>query len=127
MVSNSLERFLSRIKANLDNIRDYPSVKTRTLADVQEFLGSLPTVPLADLEEEKNCSICWMTFAELAPEEQALKLPCGHVFSNQCLEKLLGPKPQGWANKLCPLCRREIRFNRHMRWVFDRRTGINCR
>ena len=118
LVSNSPNKSSPKIKADFEIIRDYPAVGTRDLADVQEYLASLPTVPLAELEEEETCSICWMTYAELEPEQHALKLPCGHVFGNQCLETLLGPKPEGWAHKHCPLCRQEVKFNLHMGWVF---------
>lgn len=88
---------------------DYQPMVKRTLADVKNFLASLPVVPITEIADD-TCGICWKTYQELAPVENAVKLPCGHVFSIRCLETLLGPKPDGWEHKLCPMCRRDIIF-----------------
>ena len=88
---------------------DYQPITRRTLEDVRRFLASLLIVPITSLGDD-SCGICWKTYRELAPAEKAVKLPCGHVFSSGCLEKLLGPKPDGWERKLCPMCHGEITF-----------------
>ena len=107
-------------------IRDHSH--TKTLMDVKDFLASLPKIALSDLEEgDDTCGICWVTYKELEPKEHVLKLPCGHCFSSHCLENLLGPKPDGWGHKLCPLCRQEVRVNKHMKWMFKAGSGISCR
>ena len=42
--------------------------------------------------------------------ESPVRLPCSHVFGKSCLEVLLKPKAdKGWGERVCPLCRREIR------------------
>ena len=41
--------------------------------------------------------------------EIPVRLPCSHVFGKSCLEVLLKPKiDNGWGERICPLCRREI-------------------
>ena len=88
---------------------DYRPIHIRTLAEVKDFIESLSIVPLTDFAEGEVCGICRESFADLAMTELPLQLPCTHVFSDQCLLNLLGPKSKGyWEHKLCPVCRQEI-------------------
>ena len=78
---------------------------------VQKFIDSLPDVPLDSLaEDDRNCGICRGAYKQdpsllNGSPETAMRLPCGHVFGELCLTVLLSPKPDGWAHRLCPLCR----------------------
>lgn len=88
---------------------DYRPAHIRTLAEVRDFIGTLPIVPLKDFDDGEVCGICRETFADLAGSELPLQLPCTHVFSDKCLVDLLGPRSEGfWEDNLCPVCRQEI-------------------
>ena len=81
---------------------------------VKEFVASLPTIGVDGLaDDDRECAICRGPYGELGSmlngdPEGAVKLPCSHVFGKLCLTILLGPKPEGWGQRLCPLCRQEV-------------------
>lgn len=52
-----------------------------------------------ELQREGNCSIC---YDEMTNPESCKKLPCGHIFHEQCLARWLE------RNNSCPYCRQNI-------------------
>ena len=91
-----------------------------TLAKVKEFITSLPTVDIDTLaNDDRDCAICRGPYGEPGSmlngdPEGAVKLPCSHVFGKLCLTVLLGPKPEGWGQQLCPVCRQEVPLHPNM-------------
>ena len=83
---------------------------------VKGFVESLPMVNIDNLpHDDRACAICRGPYGEPGSmlngdPEGAVKLPCSHVFGKLCLTVLLGPKPEGWAQRLCPVCRQEVRL-----------------
>lgn len=74
-------------------------------------------VEIESLEEEdgdRSCGICRLEFGSLdegdAQAEQPLKLPCQHVFGDQCIKTWLGAGSAGAATnrRSCPTCREEL-------------------
>ena len=70
-------------------------------------LSSLPGVSIDDLApNEQECSICQEGFATEVP----IRIPCGHVFGDQCFQNWMFPYGDG---ENCPLCRaRDIPISR---------------
>lgn len=64
------------------------------------------TIPTPDtMESNQQCGTCWTDFSE---DDQGVKLPCGHVFGEECiLAWVRGTKPNGHYNS-CPTCRAEL-------------------
>ncbi len=64
------------------------------------------TAPSADLiQQYPLCSICWNDYDG---EDQPVKLPCGHVFGEECVIAWgQGTTPTGRHNG-CPTCRAEL-------------------
>ena len=64
------------------------------------------TTPSADeMQQHPLCSICWTDYGG---EDQAVKLPCGHVFGEECvIAWASGVTPMGRHNG-CPYCRAEL-------------------
>lgn len=64
------------------------------------------TVPSADLlQQHPLCGICWNDYDG---EDQPVKLPCGHVFGEECvIAWAKGATPTGRHNG-CPSCRSEL-------------------
>ena len=83
-------------------------------AKVKAFVAALPTVNVDELaEDDRDCAICRGPYGEPGSmldgePEEAVKLPCTHVFGKSCLTVLLGPKPEGWGQRLCPVCRQDV-------------------
>ena len=83
-------------------------------AKVEKFVGALPRVDVGSLaDDDRDCAICRGPYG--APgsmlngePEGAVRLPCSHVFGELCVRVMLGPKPEGWGQRLCPVCRREV-------------------
>ena len=67
-----------------------PQPDKHTYASQEEFLDSLYTISLHDVEPQQKCPTCWKPYGE-APDpgfdnsELPVKLQCGHVFGNKCL------------------------------------------
>ena len=64
------------------------------------------TTPSADeIQQHPLCSICWIDYDG---DDQAVVLPCGHVFGEECvLAWAKGVTPMGRHNG-CPYCRAEL-------------------
>ena len=64
------------------------------------------TTPSADqMQQHPLCSICW---ADYDGRDQAVVLPCGHVFGEECvIAWASGVTPMGRHNG-CPYCRAEL-------------------
>ena len=82
------------------------------------------TAPSADLiEQNPQCGICW---DEYHREDRPVKLPCGHVFGENCVSAWArGTTPTGRYNG-CPNCRAEIlppslhsRIGALLQWLCD--------
>ena len=71
-----------------------------------ETLRQRFTTPSADqLQQLPLCVICWNDYDG---EDQPVKLPCGHVFGEECvLAWARGTTPTGRHNG-CPSCRAEL-------------------
>lgn len=80
--------------------------------DLQSYITSLPIVSAEELGADDTCHICLEKFGHPTPTdgpEHALRLPCRHVFGNECLTKLLvSDNQEGFKNSACPLCRGPI-------------------
>jgi len=67
-----------------------------------DFLQTLPTLQLSDLDrEDASCSICHEPYASGPDAEKAAQLPCGHHFGLECLNQWLSSTVQ----PTCPMCR----------------------
>jgi hypothetical protein len=65
-------------------------------------LQSMPVLKVTenDLEEENSeCTIC---LEKLSAGDSALRIPCGHIFHEDCVRKWLQ------SNNQCPMCRYEL-------------------
>ncbi|KAM0803767.1 hypothetical protein BDR22DRAFT_837804 [Usnea florida] len=64
------------------------------------------TTPSADqIQQHPLCSICWVDYDG---DDQAVVLPCGHVFGEECIIAWAsGVTPLGRHNG-CPYCRAEL-------------------
>ena len=76
---------------------------------MEEAIASLKqrfTTPSADqMQQHPLCSICWTDFDG---DDQAVVLPCGHVFGEECIVAWAkGVTPMGRHNG-CPYCRAEL-------------------
>ena len=71
-----------------------------------ETLQQRFTEPSADLYQQNPlCGICWNDYDE---KDLPIKLPCGHVFGEQCvIAWARGTTPTGRHNG-CPICRAEL-------------------
>jgi len=66
----------------------------------EEFVNSLSNVMLTNKEIQENCSVCLDNFKE---ELKGCKLPCGHIFHEDCIKEWLSKH-----NNRCPVCRVEF-------------------
>lgn len=74
----------------------------RQPATAATFLRTMPVVKVTghDIQEENDeCTIC---FDKLAVGDAALRVPCGHLFHEECARKWLETSNQ------CPVCRYEL-------------------
>lgn len=91
----------------------------RTLEGVKAFVAALPIVGREEMragpEVDGRCCICLEDYYQTSvvgweiENERPVKLGCGHVVGNDCLERLFGPK--AWADMevdTCPLCRAKV-------------------
>lgn len=94
------------------------------LKAVKCWLDRLPTIDIQTLtDNDRCCNICqvdfeplyytsrlgaWLSKREKEISEQAVKLPCGHVFGSECIQIWLSPTPKGGNSSSCPCCRREF-------------------
>ena len=69
-------------------------------------LRQLFAVPSADLMQQNPlCGICW---SDYEGKDQPVKLPCGHVFGEECVTAWAkGTTPTGCHNG-CPTCRAKL-------------------
>ena len=77
--------------------------------EIQSYLTSLPTLSAEEIAADDTCHICLEKYGDSTSTdgpEQALRLPCAHVFGSGCLTKLLvSDNEDGFRNSACPLCR----------------------
>ena len=115
---------LHHLQVNVENDSNFTLTLTRcvdpffsgkpTSAKVKDFVDALPRVDVDSLaEDDRECAICrgpyGMPGSMLNGDpEGAVKLPCSHVFGELCVRVMLGPRPEGWGQRLCPVCRREV-------------------
>ncbi|KAI5786432.1 hypothetical protein DFH27DRAFT_258406 [Peziza echinospora] len=74
-------------------------------------IADLQTLRLSDLpEEDRNCNICMEPYiddrypCDQPKRENAMKMPCGHVFGSYCLKQWLE------NHNTCPACRMEVEY-----------------
>lgn len=74
-------------------------------------IADLKLVRIKDLpEDERCCNICMEPYVEerypcdQPKKENAMKMPCGHVFGSYCLKHWLQ------SNNTCPACRVEVEY-----------------
>ena len=59
------------------------------------------------LPEEDICPICHEEFSK-TPEQAVYKTDCGHVFHNNCLNRLCETSEKNSITPKCPLCREDL-------------------
>ncbi|KAF8456259.1 hypothetical protein BGX38DRAFT_1139982 [Terfezia claveryi] len=74
-------------------------------------IADLQVLRLADLpEEDRSCNICMEQYVEekypcdKPKKENAMRMPCGHVFGSYCLKQWLQ------NHNTCPACRMEVDY-----------------
>ena len=79
------------------------------MEEIQNYISALPAASAEEVAADDTCHICFEKYGQPTPTEgpeHPLRLPCGHVFGNACLTKLLATDSRvGVANSACPLCR----------------------
>ena len=79
-----------------------------TVLFVPDFLKNLPKVKSDELPPEReSCMICQEQYGTVTNDgilEHPVRLPCGHVLGNDCIEKWLYDNDQN----TCPYCRKEL-------------------
>ena len=74
----------------------------KAIANLKQRLN---TASADDILQHPLCSICWNDYEG---DDQAIVLPCGHVFGEECvIAWASGVTPMGRHNG-CPLCRAEL-------------------
>ena len=80
--------------------------------EIENYISSLPSVSAEEIAADDTCHICIEKYGSSTATngpEQALKLPCGHIFGSKCLTTLLVTDNQDrFRNSSCPLCRGPI-------------------
>ncbi|KAL8790165.1 MAG: hypothetical protein Q9195_006492 [Heterodermia aff. obscurata] len=80
--------------------------------EIQNYLTSLPVVSAEEIAADDTCHICMEKYGSSTGTnrpEQPLKLPCNHVFGNECLTQLLvSDNQEAYRHSACPLCRAPI-------------------
>lgn len=74
----------------------------RQPATAETFLRSMPVLRVTnnDIEEENDeCTIC---FDKMSVGDAAMRIPCGHLFHEDCVRKWLE------SSNMCPVCRYEL-------------------
>lgn len=62
---------------------------------------------IAELQDNLDCNICWDPFFSGEVQEIPIRLPCRHIFGNNCILKWFKPLSLV-PNNACPECRRPI-------------------
>jgi len=75
-------------------------VHTRPTANA--VLHSAPTVKVTEYDLENGSDECSVCLEKFALDESALRIPCGHLFHQDCVRKWLQSSNQ------CPVCRYEL-------------------
>lgn len=70
---------------------------------VRRLNTMLTPVPVLAADDDKNCPICREPFEQAT--EDAVRLPCGHLFGASCLETWVRTWEPGHALNVCPTCR----------------------
>ena len=80
-----------------------------SMEEIQSYISSLPAASAEEVAADDTCHICFEKYGHPTPTEgpeHPLRLPCGHIFGNACLIKLLAIDSQlELTNSACPLCR----------------------
>ena len=92
--------------------------------EIRHYLQSLSTPSAEEITADDTCHICLEKYGQsttTSAAEKPLRLPCGHVFGNECLAKyLVADNDDGFKNSACPLCRGPIEvfdFNDTEMWL----------
>lgn len=88
-----LDTIVTQLLNQMDNTGPPPLEK--------EKIEELPTVPIEQeqVDMKLQCSVCWEDFQL---NEQVKKLPCSHVFHNDCICPWLS------NHGTCPICRKSL-------------------
>ena len=74
-------------------------------SDARVFLRNLPILLVAEVpSEDRTCQICQETYLHGDQFEQPVKLPCGHIFGKECINRWLSPD-EIEPKSSCPMCR----------------------
>jgi hypothetical protein len=74
----------------------------RQPATAEACLRALPTVKVTENDMEAENDECTICFDKLSVGDSALRIPCGHLFHEDCVRKWLESSNQ------CPVCRYEL-------------------
>jgi len=103
---------LSQTRENLRHQDQQILISVSNMSDLRTIAGShfvaelvrLPSEELKDASSDQECIICR---AEFGPKtEDAVQLPCRHVFDRKCLDGWLSELEAGQTT--CPKCRTEL-------------------
>lgn len=61
--------------------------------------------PTEILEENNKCSICWSDYEE---DHRPVKLPCGHIFREECILSWAQRTTLSGRYQRCPFCQAEL-------------------
>jgi hypothetical protein len=74
----------------------------RQPATAEACLRAMPTVKVTENDIEAENDECTICFDKLSVGDSALRIPCGHLFHDDCVRKWLQSSNQ------CPVCRYEL-------------------
>ena len=103
-------------RLNAEHLRNLGRIPEMYITPAQ-FVNGLAKVPRAELsdnEYDRRCAICHeeLGIDDHGNGEEAVKLPCGHIFGQECLLSFLNVETQThnqWGYlSCCPLCRQNL-------------------
>lgn len=92
---------------DLQNASPSPSlsIKSGKISTATQYLRILPRVSLQELPSDRQgCDICLTEYNTGEESENPVRLPCGHVFGDDCLSKWLSSS-EATKTSTCPVCR----------------------
>ena len=79
---------------------------------MRQITNQLDSLPSIKPEEDDVCIICRLGYEG----EEAKRLPCGHTFHANCLERWVK------SHNRCPICEQEIKFDGTMVNMYETHT-----